>query len=162
VTQTRIDSLASLGRAGQLVEQRVRPDGTFNGWDGRAVLCHLAGYARVVAAILRATAEDRPALNAELFGRELTEQELTMTDLDEINAATQQETAALSYPEALALWRTVHGDALTQLARLTDEQLAAPGPTSPPGWWRPHLAAVVTALTDHYAGHMSANNTPNG
>jgi hypothetical protein len=159
VTQTRVNSLASLGQAGRLVEQRIRPDGTFDGWDGRDVLCHLAGYGRVVGAILRATAENRVPANAELFGRELTDQELAMTDLDEINAAAQQETAALSYPEALALWRTIHADALNQLARLTDEQLAAPGPTYPPHWWRPHLAEVVTALTDHYAAHMSVTNS---
>jgi hypothetical protein len=133
----------------------VRPDGNFDGWDGCDVLCHLATYTRLVGAILRATAEDRSATNVELYGRELTEQELAMTDLDEINAAAQQETAALSYAEALAFWRAMHAEALTQLARLTDAQLAAPGPGYPPGWTRPHLADVVTALTDHYAGHMA-------
>ena len=61
MTQNRFDDLASLGRAGRLVEKRVRPDGKFGGWDGRDVLCHLAGYARVIGAILRATAEDRSA-----------------------------------------------------------------------------------------------------
>src|SRR5438309_9466415 len=44
---TRLEPLAYLEQAGHLVEQRVRPDGTFDGWDGRDVLCHLAVYARV-------------------------------------------------------------------------------------------------------------------
>ncbi len=47
---TRVGTLADLEQAGHLVEQRVRPDGTFDGWDGRDVLCHLAVYARVVGA----------------------------------------------------------------------------------------------------------------
>jgi hypothetical protein len=162
VNQNRRDTLASLRRAGDLVEQRVRPAGNFDGWGGRDVLCHLATYTRLVGAILRATAEDRSATNLELYGRELTEQELAMTDLDEINAAAQRETAALSYAEALVFWRAIHAEALTQLARLTDAQLAAPGPASPPGWTRPHLADVVTALTDHHVSHMAieANLVP--
>ena len=41
---TRVETLADLEQAGHLVEQRVRPDGTFHGWDGRDVLCHLAVY----------------------------------------------------------------------------------------------------------------------
>jgi hypothetical protein len=158
VIQIRADTLASLSRAGQLVERCVRPDGNFDGWDGRDVLCHLAGYARVVGAILRATAEARAPTNVELYGRELTAQELAMTDLDEINAAAQRETAQLSYAQALALWREMHAEALAQAARLTNAQLAAPGPVSPPNWWRPHLAEVASALTDHYAGHMSTGS----
>jgi hypothetical protein len=137
------------------VEQRVRPEGNFDGWNGRDVLCHLAVYTRVVGAILRATAEDRVATSVELYGRELTPEELAMTELDEINAATQRDTAHLSYAGALAFWRAMHGEALVQLARLSDTQLDAPGPTAPPTWHRPHLAEVVTALTDHYAAHMS-------
>jgi hypothetical protein len=134
----------------------VRPEGNFDGWNGRDVLCHLAAYARVVGAILRAIAEDRSPTNIELYGRELTAQELAMTDLDGINAAAQRETAHLSYAEALDLWRSTHAEALAQAARLTDDQLAAPGPSHPASWWRPHLAEGVTALTDHYAAHMAA------
>ena len=155
--QDRFDTLASLRRARDLVEQRARPDGNFDGWDGRDVLCHLAAYARVVGAMLRATAEKRAATNVELYGRELTPEELAMTDLDEINAAAQRETAALSYTEALALWRASHAETLAQAARLTGAQFAAPGPASPANWWRPHLAEVVTALTDHYAAHMAGH-----
>ena len=151
----RADTLANLTQAGELVEHRVRPEGNFDGWDGRDVLCHLAAYARVIGAILRATAEDRPATNVELYGRELTAAELAMADVDEINAATQRETAALSYAQALAFWRAMHAEALAQASRLTDAQFAAAGPAHPPNWSRPHLAEVVTALTDHYAGHMS-------
>jgi hypothetical protein len=61
------------------VEQRVRPEGNFDGWNGRDVLCHLAVYTRVVGAILRTTAEDRVATSVELYGRELTPEELAMT-----------------------------------------------------------------------------------
>ena len=149
------ECLASLRRARRLVEQRVRPQGNFDGWNGRDVLCHLAVYTRVVAAILRATVENRSATTQELYGRELTPEELAMTDLDEINAAAQRDTAHLSYAEALNFWRAMHAEAMTQLARLSDAQLAAAGPSSPANWSRPHLSDVVTALTDHYAAHMS-------
>jgi hypothetical protein len=137
------------------VEQQVRPEGSFDGWNGRDVLCHLAVYARVVGAILRATAENRSATSVELYGRELTSEEMVLTDLDEINAAAQRDTAHLSYAEALSFWLTTHAEAEKQLARLTEGQLTAPGPLSPPNWQRPHLNEVVTALTEHYAAHMS-------
>src|SRR5437879_1809768 len=126
------ESLASLRRARKLVEQRVRPEGNFDGWNGRDVLCHLAVYARVVGAILRATAENRAATTVELYGRELSQEELAMTDLNEINAAAQRDTAHFSYAEALAFWRAMHAQAMTQLERLSAEQLSAPGPSSPP------------------------------
>ena len=71
-----------------------------------------------------------------------------MTDLDEINAATQRETAAITYDQALDWWRATHAETLAQLARLTPDQLAAPGPRYPPNWSRAHLADIVTALTD--------------
>jgi len=142
------------------VEERVHPDGNFDGWNGRDVLCHLAMYARVVGAILRATAEDRSATEGELYGRALTSQELAMSDVDEINAAAQRDTAQLSYAQALAFWRAMHAEALVQLARLSEAQLSDPGPSSPPNWHKPHLHEVVTALTDHYAAHMSATVPP--
>ncbi len=119
------------------MEQRIRPEGNFDGWNGRDVLCHLAVYARVVGAILRATADNREATAVELYGRELTADEQKMTDLDEINAAAQRDTAE------------------AQLARLSAAQLEAPGPIHPPNWHRPHLKEVVTALTDHCAAHMA-------
>jgi hypothetical protein len=148
----RLEQLEHMGR---VVEQTVRPDGNFDGWNGRDVLCHLAVYARLVGAILRATAEGREATTVELYGRELTPEELAMTDLDEINAAAQRDTAHLSYAEALAFWRAMHAEAEAQLARLSDAQLAAPGPASPAIWSRPHLSEIVTALTDHYTAHLS-------
>jgi hypothetical protein len=137
------------------VEQRVNPEGNFDGWNGRDVLCHLAVYARVVGAILRATAEDRSATTVELYGRELTAEEQQMTDLDEINAAAQRDTAHLSYAEAQAFWRTTHAEAEKQLARLSNEQLDAPGPSEPANWHRPHLHEVISALAEHYAAHMA-------
>jgi hypothetical protein len=155
VVEVVSESLASLRRARSLVEQRIRPEGNFDGWNGRDVLCHLAVYARVVGAILRATADNREATTVELYGRELTAEEQAMTDLDEINAAAQRDTAHLSYAEARAFWRTMHAEAEAQLARLSAAQLEAPGPIHPPNWHRPHLKEVVTALTDHYAAHMA-------
>ncbi len=138
-----------------MVEQNIWPEGNFEGWTGRDVLCHLAVYARVVGAILRATAEDRSPTGVELYGRELTPQESAMTDLDEINAAALRDTAHLSYAEALAFWRARHAEAEKQLARLSDAQLAEPGPSVPPNWHKPHLYEVVTALTEHYEAHMA-------
>jgi hypothetical protein len=155
VSLSREATVASLEQAGQLVEQRVRPDGTFDGWSGRDVLCHLAAYTRLVAAVLRSTAEQRPPTSAELYGRELTDEEHALTDLDAINAAVLRAHAGLSYAEALVLWRTMHAQAVGQAARLTDAQLAAPGPLVPAHWSRPHLAEVVTALVDHYQAHMA-------
>jgi len=119
------------------------------------VLCHLAAFARVVAAVLRGAAEGRPPSDTELYGRELSAEEAALTDLDAINESVRQEYQALSYAEALAFWRAMHADALAQLARLTDERLAAPAPPYPTSWAREHLADVVTALTSHYAGHMA-------
>ena|SRR5438874_10185314 len=151
---TRAATLAALERAGRLVEQQVQPDGTFGGWDGRDVLCHLAAYARLVGGVLRGAAESRSPTDTELYGRQLTEQERALTDLDAINDALQREYAALSYDDALAFWRAMHAQAIDDVARLTDEQLAAPGPPAPPNWWRPHLADVVTALVRHCEGHL--------
>jgi hypothetical protein len=158
VSPTRVETLEQLDRSGRLVEQRVRPDRTFDGWNGREVLCHLAEYARVVGAIVRGTAEERQPTTTELYGRELTAAQLAMTDLDEINAAVQREYASLSYTEALAFWRAMHAEVVTQVARLTDDQLAAPGQFTPTSWARPHLADQVTALTAHYAAHMAADS----
>jgi hypothetical protein len=151
---TRAATLAALEQAGRRVEQQVQPDGTFRGWDGREVLCHLAAYARLVRGVLRGAAESRSPTDTELYGRQLTEQERALTDLDAINDAVQREYAALSYDDALAFWRAMHAQAIDEVARLTDEQLAAPGPPTPPNWWRPHLADVVTALVQHCEGHL--------
>lgn len=151
---SRLAIRAELEQAGRLVEQRVRPDGTFDGWDGRDVLCHLAAYARLVGAVLWGVADNRPPTDTQLYGRELTEQERTLADLDAINDALRRECATLSYEEALTFWRAMHAEAVAQVDRLTDEQLLAPGPYAPPSWSRPHLADVVTALVQHYAGHM--------
>ena len=155
---TRVGTLADLEQAGHLVEQRVRPDGTFHGWDGRDVLCHLAVYARLVGAVMRSTAEKRLPTSAELYGRELTEEEQALTDLDAINEAQRSEYAALSYDEGLAFWRAMHAEAVAQVARLSDAQLAAPGPAAPPNWSRPHLADVASALMQHYEGHMATEH----
>jgi hypothetical protein len=151
---TRASVLAELEQAGRLVEQRVRPDGNFEGWDGRQVLCHLAAYTRLVAGVLRGAAEDRSPTEAELYGRALTEQERAVQDLDAINDALQREYAGLSYTAALAFWRAMHAEAMAQLERLTDAQLAAPGPRAPSAWSRPHLAEVVSTLVRHYQAHM--------
>ena len=158
VTLTREEALAGLERAGQLVEQRVTPGGTFEGWDGRDVLCHLGAYARLVGAVLRGEAEGRRATSAELYGRELTGEELAIVGLDAVNEALRREYAALAYGEALAFWRAMHEQVVAQAARLTDDQLAAPGPSYPMNWSRPHLADVVTALITHYEGHMEAGH----
>jgi hypothetical protein len=151
---TRAATVADLEHAGRLVEQRIRPDGSFDGWDGRDVLCHLAAYARLVGGVLRGAAEHRAPTDTELYGRELTEQEHALADLDAINEAIHREYAALSYNDALAFWHAMHAAAIAQVARLTDEQLEAPGPSAPPEWRRPHLAEVVTVLARHYEGHM--------
>jgi hypothetical protein len=155
VSITREATVAKLNQAGHLVEDNVRPDGTFDGWDGRDVLCHLAAYTRLVGAVLRSTAEHRLPSSTELYGRELTDEEQALVDLDAINEALRRTYEDLSYDEALAFWRGMHAEAVAQAGRLTNEQLAAPGPVSPPNWWRPHLADVVTALVQHYEEHMA-------
>jgi Mycothiol maleylpyruvate isomerase N-terminal domain len=151
---TQYDVMAGLERAGRLVENRVSPSGTFGGWAGRDVLCHLASYTRIVGAVFLGQAEGRLPTMTELYGRELSDQELAIVGLDEINEAVRREYEALSYEEALAFWRTMHERAIAQAARLTDEQLAAPGPSYPPNWWHEHLSEVVTTLIRHYEGHM--------
>lgn len=50
----------------------------------------------------------------------------------------------------------MHAEVANQLRRLTDAQLAAPGPAYPPNWARAHLSDVVVALCDHYHAHMTA------
>jgi hypothetical protein len=153
VTQAEVQ--AALERARQVVEDRVSPDGTFEGWSGREVLCHLAAYAKVIGGALQGVAEGRPPTNSELYGRELTDAQLALSDLDEINAAVQSHYAGLTYDEALAFWRAVHAHVMAQAARLTNTQLAMPGPPDPPNWSRPALADVVTALVAHYEAHMA-------
>jgi Mycothiol maleylpyruvate isomerase N-terminal domain len=153
---TRDDMMAGLERAGSLVEHRVRPGGTFDGWDGRDVLCHLGAYARLVGAILLGEAERRRPSTSELYGRELSNEELAIVGLDDVNEAVRREYEGLSYDQALAFWRAMHDHVVTQAARLTDDQLAAPGPVYPPNWSREHLSEVVTALIRHYEGHMGA------
>ena len=154
---TREATLAQLDRGGRIVEQRVHPNGTFGGWSGHDVLCHLADYARLVRGVLRGAAENRSPTDTELYGRELSEQERALTDLDAINDAVQREYAALSYQDAFAFWRAMHTQAIDEVARMTDEQLDAPGPSEPPNWWRPHLGEVVTMLVQHYEGHVGPN-----
>jgi hypothetical protein len=155
VAPTRQQVLADLERAGRLVEDRVHPGGDFDGWAGRDVLCHLAAFARLVGAILRAEAEGRAATEPELYGRELSDAERAVSDLDEVNEGVRREHAGLSYEEALAFWRVTHAEALAQAARLTDAQLATPGPAEPPLWRRPQLADVAAALVRHCEGHMA-------
>ena len=151
---------AALERARQVVEDRVSPAGTFEGWSGREVLCHLAAYAKVVGAALQGVAEGRPPTNSELYGRELTDAELALSDLDEINAGVQSQYAGLTYDEALAFWRAMHAHLVAHAARLTNTQLAASGPPYPPNWSRAHLADVVTALVAHYETHMAMTTSP--
>jgi hypothetical protein len=55
-------------------------------------------------------------LTSELYGRQLTEQERALTDLDAINDAVQREYAVLSYDDALAFWRAVHAQAIDEVA----------------------------------------------
>jgi hypothetical protein len=154
-TATREEILARLARAGRLVEERVRPDGFYDGWSGKDVLCHLAAYARLVGAVLGAEAEGRRATDRELYGRDLTADELALGGLDEVNEAIRREYAALGHDEALAFWRVMHAAVVAQVSRLPATALAAPGPSYPPAWSRPHLADVVSALIDHYDGHMA-------
>jgi hypothetical protein len=158
VTTTRDEALTDLERAGRLVEQRVSADGNFDGWGGREVLCHLGAYARLVGAVLQASAEGRPPTTTELYGRELTDEESAIVDLDGVNEAIRREYEALSYNEALAFWRAMHKQVLTQAARLTDNRLAEPGPSYPPNWQRPHLVEVIEALIAHYGGHMGGRH----
>jgi len=155
VVPTREQILANLERVGRLVEERAHPGGDFDGWSGRDVLCHLAAYARLVGAILRAEAEGRAATELELYGRELGDAERALSDLDDVNEAVRKEYAGLTYDEALAFWRAMHAEALAHAGRLSDAQLAAPGPDQPPHWRRPQLADVVGALVQHCEGHMT-------
>ena len=67
VTKTRDGPLTDLEQAGSLVEQRVSADGSFDGWGGRDVLCHLGAYARQVGAVLQGSAEGRPPTMTELY-----------------------------------------------------------------------------------------------
>jgi len=120
---SRAQALALLAPAAHLVESHMRPDGTYAGWSGREVLIHLAVYARLVGAVLRAEAEGRQPTPVELFGRELSDEELQL-DLDDQNAAAQREYAALDWQQALPFWRGMHTQVETQVARLTDAQLA--------------------------------------
>ncbi len=149
----RAQALALLEPAAHMVDSHMHPDGTYAGWSGREVLIHLAVYARLVGAVLRAEAE-RQATPVELFGRELSDDELQL-DLDDQNAAAQREYAALDWQQALAFWRGMHAHVETQLARLTDAQLAAPGPAYPPTWARAHLSDSVVALCHHYRAHLA-------
>lgn len=158
VTSTRDEALTDLERAGRLVEQRVSKDGSFDGWGGRDVLCHLGAYARLVGAVLKGRAEGRPPSTTELYGRELTDDESAMVELDEVNEAIRREYQALSYNEALAFWRAMHQQVLAQAARVTDDQFAEPGPSYPPNWHRPHLVEVIEALVSHYDGHMGGSH----
>ena len=144
-----------MAAASLLVEQRIRPDGRYEGWDGRELLCHLAAYARVIGAALRGVAEGRAPTGAELYGRDLTPEERRVADLDEVNAAVQREYAGLSYDEALAFWRDMHAHVVSALERLSDDQLNAPGPAVPENWTKPHLVDIVTALVNHYHAHMA-------
>jgi len=150
----RADILAKLKDAGQPVERRVQPNGEYDGWAGKDVLTHLASYTRLIAAMLRAVAENRQATDIELYGRELTDEESTLRGLDEVNEAVRHEYAALTYDQAIAFWRATHADAVAQTARLTEAQLLAPGPIHLPMWTRPQLADVVEPLIQHYQGHV--------
>jgi len=150
---TRVQALALLEPAFHLVDNRTHAHAAYAGWTGREVLIHLAVYARLVGALLQAAADGRQPTPVELFGRELSDEELQF-GLDDQNAAAQRQYAAFDWQQALDFWRASHSHVSSQLARLTDAQLAAPGPTYPPNWARAHLSDVVVALCDHYLAHM--------
>jgi hypothetical protein len=150
----RDEVLADLRGAGELVEERVAPEETFGGWSGHDVLVHLAAYTRVVCAIVRGVAEGRDPTEAELFGRELTEAERAMSDLDAVNQAVVDEFAHLSHGEALAMWRDVVSELQAQAGRLSEEQLAAPVPETAPNWQADHLYELVARVGRHYHAHM--------
>ena len=150
---TRVQALALLEPAFHLVDNRTHAHAAYAGWTGREVLIHLAVYARLVGALLQAAADGRQPTPVELFGRELSDEELQF-GLDDQNAAAQRQYAAFDWQQALDFWRASHSHVSSQLARLTDAQLAAPGPTYPPNWARAHLSDVVVALCDHYRAHM--------
>jgi hypothetical protein len=154
--------LSGLEQARLLVERQVGPDGSFAGWDGREVLCHLAAYAQVVGAALQGAADGRRPSNAELYGRELTDAELAIASLDEVNEAVQRQYARLSYYEALAFWRAMHQQVVAQITRLSDDQLQAPGPAHPEHWSRAHLAEIAWALIAHSHGHMEISASASG
>jgi hypothetical protein len=144
-----------LAQVGRLVEERVQPEGFYDGWSGKDVLCHLAAYARLVGAVLGAEADGRRATERELYGRELREDERALANLDEVNEAIRREYAAFGYDEALDFWRAMHAEVIAQCARLSTHALAGPGPTYPTEWSRPRLADVVWALIHHVEGHMT-------
>jgi hypothetical protein len=94
----------------------------------------------------------------ELYGRELTDKESAIVDLDGVNEAIRREYEALSYNDAPAFWWAMHQQVLAQAARLPDKQLAEPGPSYPPNWQRPHLVEVIEALFAHYESHMGGSH----
>ncbi len=151
----RAEIEATLRQAGDRVEQEVTPNGVYGGWSGHDVLIHLGGYTRLVGALLRGVAEEREASESELYGRELTPAERAMTDLNAINQAVIDEYAHLTYEEARALWQGLHRQAMAELGRLSDDQLALQTPEHAARWQRPHLSDVVTSLCAHYDAHLS-------
>jgi Protein of unknown function (DUF1706) len=118
------------------------------------VLCHLAPVARLVAAVLAASAEQRQPTEQELYGRNLTEAEWRITNLDEINEAIQAEYAHLTFDEALAFWRSQHARVVLAVERLSEEQLEAEN-SYPLAWARPHLYRVIDSLLAHCRGHVA-------
>ena len=106
--------MAGLDRAGRLVEGGVRPGGMFDGWSGRDVLCHLGAYARLAGAILQAEAESRQPSTSELYGRELSNEELAIVGLDHVKRRV------LDIGERRALWERLQ----FALARQRSERLA--------------------------------------
>jgi hypothetical protein len=106
------------------------------------VLCHLAPFARLVGAVLAASDKPQRATEVALYGRDLTEAERRMTDLDEINQAFQDEYAHLSFDEAVEFRRDQLATVVLEVERLCDEQLAEKT-TYTPSWERPHLYLVI-------------------
>jgi DinB superfamily len=152
VTNQRDRTIAQLQRAESLMRSRI-PGGRHGGWDDAEVVWHLTAYTRAVAAVLRGAAEARQPSSAELFGRELTADELSL-ELDEQNEAIRRQYADQAR-DAIAEWRSQLQAATGQAVALSDEVLEAPGPTYLPAWTRPHLYEVVDALVSHYEAHLS-------
>jgi hypothetical protein len=131
----------------------VHPEGEYAGWKGRDVLCHLAPFARLASAILRANADQRLPSERELYGRRLTQAERRMTDLDEINQAFQARYLHYNWNDAVTLWEAQNRRLVVQIERLSDEQLEAEN-VYPPAWARPHLYEVVDAYIAHCRSHV--------
>lgn len=123
-----------------------------DGWSVRDQVTHISAWERSVLALLRG--ESRAAAVG------VAPEVYASAHIDQINARIQAVSAHLSLAEALTQAEVTHAALLTELDRLSWEDLHRPyshfQPDSPPDEARPVIGWVLGNTIEHYPEHQAS------